>query len=225
MGIDGTRSTLCSAMATPSAKITWSGQVVAIQPRIRLLRSFDQRSHVYQGYVLRIAGAIGGDERPFSVAIGEAAQAKHQIRAGDRLAGESLRVADPRTEVAEFYKVSTLKVVARDPDTRGDAPPWLGVPVPLPTYLERGHRRLDARTYECKCATCVWGCMMAVEIVVDHWNPSKKRCRFETFCYGPVACPRYRAGPTRKVPGRNGMSYEEPDWIDADAVKHRGAGE
>jgi hypothetical protein len=208
-------------MGTDSGNLDWSGQVVAIQPRIRLLRSFDQRSHVYQGYVVHLAGTIGGDERPFSVAIGEAAQTKHQLRAGDRLTGECLPVADPRTEIAEFYKVSKLKVVEREPRVPADAPPWLVIPVPLSTYRERDHRRLDARTYEHKCATCVWGCRMAVEIIVDHWNPSSKRYRVETFCYGPVACPLYKAGPTRRVPGRNGMSYEEPDWIDADAVKHR----
>jgi hypothetical protein len=204
-----------------SVKLAWHGDLVAIQPRIRLLRSFDERSHVYLGYVLQVAGTIGGEERPFSVAIGEAAQAKHQLRAGEHLAGECLPVADPRTEVAEFYKVSKLKVLERGADAKGDAPPWLGVPVPLPTYRERGHRRLDARTYERSCATCVWGCKMAVEIVVDQWNPSK-RYRVETFCYGPLACRLYKAGPTRKVPGRNGMSWEEADWIDADTVRHRG---
>ena len=208
-------------MPTEPAKITWSGEVVAIQPRIRLLRSFDQRSHVYQGYVVRITGTTGVDERSFSLAIGEAAQAKHQIRAGDRLAGECLPVADPRTEVAEFYRVSKLKALERRPDAKTSAPPWLDVPVALSTYRERGHRRLDAKSYESKCATCVWGCKMAVEIIVDQWNPSK-RYRVETFCYGPLACPLYNAGPTRKVPGRNGMTWEEAEWIDADAVKHRG---
>jgi hypothetical protein len=24
---------------------------------------------------------------------------------------------------------------------------------------------------------------MPVEIIIDHWNPSQKRYRFETFCY------------------------------------------
>ena len=32
----------------------------------------------------------------------------------------------------------------------------------------------------------------------------------------------YRPGPTRKVPGRKGMSYTEEDWVDEDATSHRG---
>jgi hypothetical protein len=64
---------------------------------------------------------------------------------------------------------------------------------------------------------------MPVEIVVDQWNPDQKRYRFETFCYGPKSCSRYRAGPTRKVPGRRGMTYEEEDWVDAELTAHRGA--
>ena len=107
-----------------------------------------------------------------------------------------------------------------------DAPlptlPFLGVPPDLPTYRSRGHRRLDARTYEAKSATCIWGCRMPVEIIVDHWNPSKKKYRFETFCYGPKICSFYRAGPTRRVPGRQGMSWEEENWVDEDATSHRG---
>ena len=62
---------------------------------------------------------------------------------------------------------------------------------------------------------------MAVEIVVDHWNPSVRRYRSETFCYGPKSCPLYKAGPTRKVPGRQGMTWEEADWVDDDATSHR----
>jgi len=66
-------------------------------------------------------------------------------------------------------------------------PPWRGIPPPLSVYRERGHRRLAARTYEEKCTTCIWGCQMAVEMIIDHWNPSKRRYRTETFCYGPRA--------------------------------------
>jgi len=35
----------------------------------------------------------------------------------------------------------------------------------------------------------------------------------------------YRAGPTRKAPGRKGMQWEEEDWVDEDATAHRGADE
>ena len=36
------------------------------------------------------------------------------------------------------------------------------------------------------------------------------------YSYGPKSCSLYRAGPTRKVPGRKGMSWEEEDWVDED---------
>ena len=39
-------------------KVAWSADPnPAVQPRIRLMRSFDERHHSYQGYVLRIDGS------------------------------------------------------------------------------------------------------------------------------------------------------------------------
>ena len=129
------------------------------------------------------------------------------------------------TEVVEFYKVSKLKLLERAQKEHQEPPPWLGVCPELPSYRQRGHRRLDARAYEAKCRNCIWGCRMAVEMIIDQWNPSKKKYRQETFCYGPKSCSFYKAGPTRKVPGRKGMSYTEEDWVDEDAVSHRGMDE
>jgi hypothetical protein len=65
------------------------------------------------------------------------------------------------------------------------------------------------------------GSAILLEMIIDHWNPSKRRYRTETFCYGPRSCLLYRSGPARKVPGRRGMSYTEEDWIDDDATSHR----
>jgi len=62
-------------------------------------------------------------------------------------------------------------------------------------------------------------------MIIDQWNLSQKRFRFETFCYGPKSCPVYKAGPTRKVPGRKGMSWEEEDRVDEDTTTHRGEDE
>jgi hypothetical protein len=203
-------------------KLNWQGTLLAIQPRIRLMRSFDQRSHSYLGYSLRIQGIIGNDEREFLVGIGKAAQTKHKFQAGHVLSGRAEPVADPKMEHVDFYKASGLKIIERAGEDVPSPPPWLGVPPELPVYRERGHRRLDARTYQTKCLACVWGCRMPVEMIIDQWNPSKKKYRFETFCYGPKSCSLYRPGPTRKVPGRKGMSWEEEDWIDEDATAHRG---
>ena len=62
---------------------------------------------------------------------------------------------------------------------------------------------------------------MAVEMIIDQWKPGQVKYRVETFCYGPKSCPSYKSGPTRKVPGRKGMSWEEPDWVDEEATAHR----
>ena len=206
-------------------KITWQGTLVAVQPRIRLMRSFDQRSHSYLGYALRIHGIIGDEEREFLVGIGKGAQAKHQFRAGDTVSGKAEPVADDRLEPVDFYKASGLKVIERAAAEAPPPPPWLGAPPELTVYRERSHRRLAARTYQAKCLTCIWGCRMPVEMIIDQWNPSQKQYRFETFCYGPKSCILYAAGPTRKVSGRRGMSWEEEDWVDEDATAHRGEDE
>ena len=67
----------------------------------------------------------------------------------------------------------------------------------------------------------MWGCKMPVEIIIDQWNPSVRRYRQETFCYGPKSCALYAPGPERKVPGRKGMTWEEPDWVDEEMTAHR----
>lgn len=203
-------------------KATWSGRVAAVQPRIRLTRSFEERSHSYLGYVLRIDGTCGGEAGEFLIAVGEGAHAKHRFQKGMELSGSSVPVEDPRKESAALYKTSGLKVVKNAEGETPAGPPFHGVPPDLETYRARGHRRLDARTYDTKCATCIWGCRMPVEMIIDQWNPSKKQYRFETFCYGPKSCSFYRSGPVRKVPGRKGMSYTEEDWVDEDATAHRG---
>lgn len=207
-------------------KISFDGRVLGVQPRIRLTRSFDQRSHSYLGYVVRLSGYVD-DRREmfFSVGLGKAAYAKHEIEVGDDVSGLCLPASDSRTEPAEYYKVSKLNVTKGAAREEREPPPWHGVAPELDVYRERGHRRLSAKSYKSKCTSCIWGCEMPVEIIVDQWNPGKKRYRRETFCYGPKSCPDYAAGPTRKVPGRNGMTWEEEDWVDEDATAHRGPDE
>lgn len=210
---------------TPSGKVPWTGKITALQPRIRLMRSFDQRNHGYQGYALRLQGRIDGVEGEFTVGIGKAAQAKHAFHVGDEVAGAAVPVADRQLEPVEYYKVSALVLVARAVQPVPAPPPWLGVPPPLEVYRARGHRRLDAQAYETSCLSCLWGCRMPVEIAVDQWNPKEKQYRFETFCYGPKSCPVYRAGPRRMVPGRGGSQWEEEDSVDEEATAHRAADE
>lgn len=208
-----------------SDKLDWQGTITAIQPRIRLTRSFDQRYHTYLGYVLRLQGELGGQEGGFLIAIGEAAQTKHRFQISDVVSGRSAPVADSRLETAGHYKTATLKLIRQTSGEPTPPPPWHGIPPVLEEYRRRGHRRLSAHTYAAKCSDCIWGCRMAVEMIIDQWNPQQRRYRTETFCYGPKSCPLYKAGPTRKVPGRRGMSWEEEDWVDEEATAHRSMNE
>jgi len=108
------------------------------------MRSFDERHHSYQGYVLRVSGACGGEDGDFLIAIGKAAQEKYRFRAGMEVAGLATPVADSRLETARFYKASGLEVVQ---DVEGDVSaglPCVGTPPDLATYRSQGHRRLAA---------------------------------------------------------------------------------
>lgn len=202
-------------------KLNWAGQIISVQPRVRLTRSFDQMSHTYLGFGLIIIGTVEAEEEEFSVGIGQATQAKHQFQVGDEARGLALPVADTRLEPVEYYKASKLKLIKHAEPTTEKPPPWHGIPVDLPTYRARGHRRLATRTYTSRCR---WGCRMPVEMIIDPWNP-KMKYRFETFCYGPKSCKFYKPGPNRRVPGRRGMVWEEPDWVDEEATSHRTLGE
>ncbi len=205
-----------------SEKMLWSGRIVSIQPRIRLMRSFDERSHSYLGYLLRVKGAIADEPGESQVALGKTIQAKSRFRACLEASGQAVPIPDPRIETAGFCKASGLKIMN---DAEGDypaGPPFHCEPPDLETCRSRGHRRLDTRTFGAKCTTCIWGCRMPLEMIIDHWNPSRKRYRFEAFRYGPKICALHKAGPTRKAPGRKDMSCTEEDWVDKDAVVHRG---
>lgn len=205
-----------------SEKVAWAGRIVAVQPRIRLIRSFDELSHDYLGYVLRINGVLGDDTSEFLIAVGKSAHEKHQFCIGMELSGLSMPVVDPRRETAAYYKTSRIIITEKgDVDAFAKGPPFLKVPPELPIYRERRHRRLNPRTYDLKCTTCIWGCRMAVDLIIDNWKPWIKKYRYETFCYGPKSCPFYRAGATRKVPGRGDVSWEEPDWLDEEVTAHR----
>ena len=206
-------------------KYIFTGKIISIQPRIRLTRSFDEASHTYLGYAITLDGELDNTNTTFSIGVGKAAHAKHQFKVNDVISGECVQVPDPDTEPTDYYKVSKLKVITRSTTITNISEPWELVPPELEVYRERGHRRLAARTYDTKCSSCMWGARMPVEIIIDNWNPSRKKYRFETFCYGPLSCKLYKAGPNRKVEGRNGMVYVEEDWVDAMNVEHRGEDE
>ena len=200
-------------------KIKVEGRIVSIQPRIRLLRSFDQRQHNYPGYALLVESAA--DRKQVWIGVGPAAQAKFGFCAGGNFSAEVEPVANPDLEPVDYYKAAKIRYTPGNSQP-GSPPPWFSVPPDLPTYRARGHRRLDPGTYDSVCHLCIWGCRMAVEMTIDQWNPEEKRYRKETFCYGPKSCPKYQPGAVREVPGRNGTTWLEEDWVDEDATSHRG---
>lgn len=208
-------------MSFVTEKIAWSGRITSVQPRIRLSRSFDEWYHNYLGYVLQLDGTLDEMAERFLVAVGKGAHTKYQFVIGMELSGFSALVNDQRLEIAGFYKTSRIKTLSVPENPSSSAPPFGGVPPELETYRSRGHRRLSSRTYDTKCLACIWGCRMPVEIILDKWNQSKKKYRFETFCYGPKSCKFYSSGPTRKVPGHGGLTYEIEDWIEDEMTSHR----
>jgi hypothetical protein len=186
--------------------VRFAGRVAAVKPRIGLHRSFDQVWHSYRGHVLVL------EDGP-RVAVGPAAHDRHRFRIGDVVEGEGEPVPQPRAEWAELYRVRRLRIVSRGPEAEDRPPdPDGGIAPTLEEYRARGHRRLDPRTHERSCQACPFGAVMPTEIIVDQWQPWKKRWRVETHCYGPRDCPRYRPGRPRSVPGRKaGMVFVDDD--------------
>lgn len=138
------------------------------------------------------------------------------------MSGKAEPVEHPELDPVDYARASAIEVVERIEEAPLDPPPWVGVPPGLETYQERAYRRLAARTYGTKCRACYWGCKMAVEMIIDQWNPQHRRYRTETLCYGPKSCRLYRPGPPRTVPGRRGMTWTEADWVDEENTAHRG---
>ena len=99
--------------------------------------------------------------------------------------------------VGWFAKVA---VIERASGEVPSPPPWLGVPPDLAVYRERGHRRLDARTYEAQCLVCIWGCRMPVEMIVDQWNPSQKRLPLRDLLLRPQVLSLYRPAQSGRFP-------------------------
>ncbi len=166
---------LTLSMNDHGEKTAWQGVLLSVQPRIRLTRSFDQRSHTYLGYALKVRGTIGNEAREYLVGVGQGTHAKHHFQTGTAVFGEALPVPDPRLETAEFYKLSKLKVGPPNAVDETTPPPWRGVPPSLAVYRERGHRRLAVRTFQKNCWSCNRGCRMPVEMIIDQWNPSRRR--------------------------------------------------
>ena len=196
--------------------VAFQGEVVAVKARIQLIRSFDQISHQYLGYTLCLSSSDPESCEVLRIAIGPAAHKKYQFQIGDLISGKAQPVPDAKREWANLHKASGIRVERRGPpEQQRPADPEGGIAPPLDVYRAHGHRRLDPHTCVTKCGQGPWGLTMVTEIIIDQWNPSKKRWRLETHCYGPRDCPRYRAGSPRKVPGRKPWMV----WVDDDVER------
>jgi hypothetical protein len=91
-------------------RLDFSGEVVAIQPHVRMTRSFDQREETYLGYIVMLLGEVDAEEREFSVAIDESIQKKHQLRVGDVVAGKCVAVKGGDMGAGGFEDLSDLEV-------------------------------------------------------------------------------------------------------------------
>lgn len=79
-------------------KILFTGRIVSVKARIRLIRSFDQvPTHQYQGYTLLLDGKVDGVSRSrFRVAIGPKAHEQHQFRIGDSIRANATLFRTPK---------------------------------------------------------------------------------------------------------------------------------
>jgi len=195
-------------------KLDFSGTIISVKARIKLIRSFDEiPTHQYQGYTLILEGIVGSERREYRLGVGPKAHEKFQFRIGDIIDGKTVSAEFPNLEWAEFYKVSALKIQKRGPESENrPADPEGGTAPPLKDYKHHGHLRLDKKTCHSKCLRCPFGLTMATAIIVDHWELSEKKWRFETHCYGPRDCPIYKPGRPYRVPGRKGMVYVDNDY-------------
>jgi hypothetical protein len=201
-------------------KFDFTGRIKGVQPRIKLIRSFDEIHHNYLGYNIFLDGSVNDEKKEFIIAIGKAAEYKFELQSGQTIKGACQKVLKPENEISDYYKVIGINILDSNVD-EFSSPPFLGLPVHLEVYRERGHRRLLEKSYNLDCRYCKWACKMPTEIIIDQWNPNKIQNRYETFCYGPKSCANYNPGPNRKVPGRRGMVWIEEDWVDEEATSHR----
>jgi hypothetical protein len=78
--------------------------------RIRLTRSFDQRSNTYLGYAMKVSGRVGSEAENFASVSGKSRTRNTTSGSATQYPVDALPVADPRLESVEYHKISKLKV-------------------------------------------------------------------------------------------------------------------
>ncbi len=150
------RAEVLPGMRQQSAS-TFRGEVRAVKARIRLIRSFDEVSHQYQGYVPCLNSLASEGAEVLRVAIRLPLTKSISSRLGTSCRGKAQPVTDGNKEFADVYKVSGIKVERRGPlEQRRPADPEGGIAPPLAVYRANGHRRLQPHTCATKCDRCPW---------------------------------------------------------------------
>ncbi len=174
------------------------------------------------------------------IAVSEKQQEKHGFRVGDTVRGTGWTPLYPETTFADFYRAGALKVLGRrmwdDPaptrvlyddefpssggvsiprvfSSEYPGPPWTMAAPPVDVYGWRGARMLSLASWKAGCLPCVWASMAEVAVEYDFDRGTVKN-RFESFCYGPLSCPRYKRGPARSVPYRGRESAVDDGAFD-----------
>lgn len=211
-------------MNTKQKKISYEGEIIAVQPRSNVWRyRLDNRTHSHIGYNIFLKGNADGEEKEFVIAISEKQQEKYKFHIGDVIQGTGWTKLYPKFEYADYYRVGGFKKIISAPNREATSAPWSDEVPALSVYDWRGCRMLDKRVWSSKCKTCKWACMANVAIEYN-WGISQK-FRFESFCYGPKNCKHYKMGKPRAVPYKNcGSSYDE-GWLDEICTERRGLDE
>jgi len=183
----------------------------------------------------------------FCVAISEKQEQKLQIRIGDLLKGTGWTKKYPEIEFADYYRAGSLTkveavegsgspvpiVTVDTKHTRYDGtpiprvncaeyagPPWKMVVPPLDIYAWRGERLLSKSCWKGKCFQCIWANMAKVAVQYD-FDRNIVKCRFETFCYGPLSCKYYKRGPARAVPYKGMSGVKDDGCLDEICTEYR----
>ena len=175
-------------MNASQVKTAWSGTIVSIQSRSTVWRyRIDNRTHRESGYNVFLNGTIPGGpiHKPVCVKYDFCVSISADLyRTGALRVVKHSPAAAPEVHLAEKWNVTAPHVDS----SQYPGPPWIMVPPSLEVYAYRGARLLSKAAWKAKCFSCVWANMAAVTIQYD-FDRNLVRNRFETFCYGPLACP------------------------------------
>jgi hypothetical protein len=166
--------------------IEWSGQIISMQPRLRV--AGESPSHLtVLGYSLLVGGDPSNPSEAFWLGISRQRQAHWRLEPGYWAAGTASSVPDSRLEPVPYLIQQVLKVVHSKP-THTEPPPWKDRPPSLQIYQSRHingeSRPLDEQLFGGPCGQCMWGARAA--LIAANRTQSAEH---SILCFGPPSCP------------------------------------